>query len=82
MNINVKPWQGRDEQYYALTVNTNDAKIIEDWLTQSDVDSMAVDFLDNTVLHNVWRNEVIQRLVDLNVIDIDMMREYLEDLEE
>lgn len=82
ITIKVIPWKGRDERYYHIIIQSGNGTLEEDWLTQQDVDSIATRFLDDTVLHDIYRHEIIQRLIDLDVIDIKMMKEYLVDLED
>ena len=82
MDIKVKPWKGRDEQYYRIVIQSGNGTLEEDCLTQQDVDSIAARFLDDTVFHDTYRHEIIQRLIDLNIIDTELMKEYLVDLED
>lgn len=82
MDIKVKPWKGRDEQYYRIVIQSGNGALEEDWLTQQDVDSIATRLLDDTVFHDTYRHEIIQRLIDVNIIDIELMKAYLESLED
>ena len=81
ITIKVKPWKGRDEQYYHIVIQSGNGTLEDDWLTQQDVDSIATRFLDDTVFHDTYSHEIIQRLIDVNIIDIELMKEYLTDLE-
>lgn len=77
MKINVKPW----DEYFDIKVSVNGCTLSEDNLTQEEVSGIAIDFIENTVLLGCWRSEVIQKLIDQKLFDVEMMKDYIEDLE-
>jgi len=79
MRIRVKTW-GRDrDPKYEVFVTTEGATVSEDWLTQEEVDSLAAEFLEDTVLNGVTREGVVSRLIEVGVLDKELLVEYLEE---
>jgi len=79
MRVRVKSW-GRDgDPKYEVVVSTEGGMVSEDWLTQEEVDSLAVDFLEDTVLNGLTRERVVSRLIEVGVIDKELLVEYLEE---
>lgn len=81
MEINVKTF-GRSNKHFDVIVRTNGAYVSEEWLTQKEAEELAVKFLDDTAFDGLHRHEIVGKLVQLNVIDEDMIREWLQTRDE
>lgn len=79
MRIRVKSWGRESDQKYEVIVSTEGGMVSEDWLDQEEVNSLAVDFLEDTVLNGVTRDGVVSRLIEVGVIDKELLVEYLEE---
>lgn len=79
MRVRVKSWGGESDPKYEVIVSTEGGMVSEDWLTQEEVDSLAVEFLEDTVLNGITRGEVVSRLIEVGVIDKELLVEYLEE---
>jgi len=79
MRVRVKSWGRDDDPKYEVVVSTEGGMVSEDWLTQEEVDSLAVDFLEDTVLNGLTRERVVSRLIEVGVIDKELLVEYLEE---
>ena len=79
MRVRVKSWGKGSDPKYEVVVSTEGGIVSEDWLTQEEVDSLAVDFLEDTVLNGVTRDGVVSRLIEVGVIDKELLVEYLEE---
>lgn len=64
-----------------VVVYSGHAVIGEESIPDSELEEMALILLDDTVLHGVSRDKIIQKLIDVDIIDKEMMVEYLEDME-
>ena len=79
MRIRVKSWGRESDQKYEVIVSTEGGMVSEDWLAQEEVDSLAVEFLEDTVLKGVTRGGVVSRLIEVGVLDKELLVEYLEE---
>lgn len=79
MRVRVKSWGRGSDPKYEVIVSTEGGMVSEDWLTQEEVDSLAVDFLEDTVLNGVTREGVVSRLIEVGVLDKELLVEYLEE---
>jgi len=79
MRVRVKSWGKEGDPKYEVVVSTEGGMVSEDWLTQEEVDSLAVDFLEDTVLNGLTRDGVVSRLIEVGVIDKELLVEYLEE---
>jgi hypothetical protein len=69
-------------EYYEVVVKTSNTTVVEDMFTWEQVNQMAVDFVEDTILQNSYQDEIIQRLIAVGLIDVEQLREYMADLEE
>jgi len=81
MKINVKTF-GRSNEHFDVIVRTKGASIHEEWLTREEAEELAVRFLDDTAFGGLHRHEIVGKLVQLNIIDEDMIREWLHEQDE
>lgn len=58
------------------------ARLEETYLSYADVSSLAVEFLDDTLLHNCCQGEVVGKLVEAGILTEEMIREYVAELED
>lgn len=79
MRIRVKSWGREGDIKYEVLVSTEGGMVSEDWLTQEEVDSLAVEFLEDTVLNGVTREGVVSRLIEVGVLDKELLVEHLEE---
>ena len=79
MRIRVKSWGRESDQKYEVIVSTDGGMVSEDWLAQEEVHSLAVEFLEDTVLKGVTRGGVVSRLIEVGVLDKELLVEYLEE---
>lgn len=83
MDIKVKAWRGYKEDIrFAVIVDVDNARVEEDWLSQEEVDSLALSFIEDTVLHDVCRDGVIERLIGIGLIDLEMIMDYAKEIED
>lgn len=85
MDIKVKPFKmfygGEYHKLFNLQVSSGNATIDED-IDEKDVVDLVVQLLDQTVLDNVYWNYVVERLVEVGVLDNKQIIEYVKNLEE
>ena len=85
MDIKVKSskifYGGEYHKLFNLQVNSDNATIDED-VEEKDVVDLVVQLLDQTVLDNVYWNYVVERLVEVGVLDNKQIIEYVRNLEE
>lgn len=79
MRVRVKSWGRESDLKYEIIVSTEGGMVSEDWLTQEEVDSLAVDFLEDTVLNGVTREGIVSRLIEVGVLDKELLVDYLEE---
>lgn len=85
MDIKVKSskmfYGGEYHKLFNLQVSSGNATIDED-IDEKDVVDLVVQLLDQTVLDNVYWNYVVERLVEVGVLDNKQILEYVQNLEE
>lgn len=85
MDIKVKSskmfYGGEYHKLFNLQVSSGNAMIDED-IDEKDVVDLVVQLLDQTVLDNVYWNYVVERLVEVGVLDNKQILEYVQNLEE
>lgn len=65
-----------------VVVYSRHAAIEEETIPDSELEEMALTLLDDTVLHGVSRDKIVQKLIDVDILDREMLEEYLEALGE
>ena len=63
-----------------VVVNTGHAVVEEVSVSDSELEEVALSLLDDTVLHGVSRDKIVQKLIDADILDKEMIEEYLEDM--
>lgn len=85
MDIKVKSskmfYGGTHHKLFNLQVSSGNATIDED-IDEKDVVDLVVQLLDQTILDNVYWNYVVERLVEVGIVDNKQILEYVQDLEE
>lgn len=64
-----------------VVVYSGHAVIEEESVPDHELEEVALSLLDDTVLHGVGRDKIVQKLIDADILDKEMMVEYLEDME-
>lgn len=65
-----------------VVVYSGHAVIEEESVSDSELEAVALSLLDDTVLHGVSRDKIVQKLIDADILDKEMIEEYLEDMKE
>lgn len=52
--------------------------IVEESVSDAEIEEVALSLLDDTVLHGVSRDKIVQKLIDADILDKEMIEEYLE----
>jgi len=65
-----------------VVVYSGNAVIEEETVPDSELEEMALSLLDDTVLYGVDRDKIVQKLIDADIIDKEILEEYLENLKE
>lgn len=65
-----------------VVVYSGHAVIEEESVSDSELEEVALSLLDDTVLHGVSRDRIVQKLIDVDILDREMLEEYLEDVKE
>lgn len=65
-----------------VVVYSGHAEIVEESVSDAELEEVALSLLDDTVLHGVSRDKIVQKLIDVDILDKEMIEEYLEDLKE
>ena len=85
MDIKVKSskmfYGGEYHKLFNLQVSSGNATIDED-IDEKSVIDLVVQLLDQTVLDNVYWNYVVERLVEVGIVDNKQILEYVQNLEE
>lgn len=85
MDIKVKSskmfYGGEYHKLFNLQVSSANATIDED-IDEKAVVDLVVQLLDQTVLDNVYWNYVVERLVEVGVLDNKQILEYVQNLEQ
>lgn len=61
-----------------VVVYSDHAEIVEESVSDAEIEEVALSLLDDTVLHGVSRDKIVQKLIDVDVLDKEMIEEYLE----
>lgn len=72
---------GEYHKIFNLKVSCSNATIDED-VDEKDVISLVLDLVNQTILDNVYWNQVVEKLVEAGLIDNKQILEYVESLEE
>ena len=81
MEISVRKY-GRHNPHLDVFVKTSSASVSEECLTREEAEELAVKFLDDTAFDGLHRHEIVGKLVQLNIIDDEMVREWLQEQDE
>lgn len=65
-----------------VVVYSGHAEIVEESVSDAELEEVALSLLDDTVLHGVSRDKIVQKLIDVDILDKEMIEEYLEDMKE
>lgn len=79
MEIRTYSW-GTHGEYFDVHVKTDTVCVSEGGLTYSEVADLAVRFLEDTVLAGVTRCDVINRLIEADILDEELIKEWKEDV--
>lgn len=63
-----------------VVVYSGHAVIMEESVSDSELEEVALSLLYDTVLHGVSRDKIVQKLIDVDILDKEMIEEYLEDI--
>lgn len=61
-----------------VVVYSGNAEIVEESVSDAEIEEVALSLLDDTVLHGVSRDKIVQKLIDADILDKEMIEEYLE----
>lgn len=65
-----------------VVVYSGHAVTVEESVSDAELEEVALSLLDDTVLHGVSRDKIVQKLIDADILDKEMIEEYLEAIEE
>lgn len=65
-----------------VVVYSGHTVITEETVPDSELEEMALSLLYDTVLYGVSRYKTVQKLIDADILDKEMIEEYLEDMKE
>lgn len=65
-----------------VVVYSGHAEIVEESVPDHELEELALSLLEDTVLHGVGRDKIVQKLIDADILDKEMIEEYLEDMKE
>lgn len=65
-----------------VVVHSGHAVIEEESVSDSELEEVALSLLGDTVLHGVSRDKIVQKLIDVDILDKEMIEEYLDDVKE
>ena len=78
MEIEAHAW-GTNWEYFDLYVKTDNATISEENLSYEEAVNLAIGFLEDTVLLRATRVDIIDRLIEADVLDEEMIAEWMKD---
>lgn len=61
-----------------VVVYSGHAVTVEESVSDAELEEVALSLLDDTVLHGVSRDKIVQKLIDADILDKEMIEEYLE----
>lgn len=56
--------------------------ITEESVPNHELEELALSLLEDTLLYGVSRDKIVQKLIDADILDKEMLEEYLEDMKE
>lgn len=65
-----------------VVVYSGHAVITEETVPDHEIEDMALALLEDTLLYGVSRDKIVQKLIDADVLDIEMLEEYIEDMKD
>lgn len=65
-----------------VIVYSGHAMITEETVPDSELEEIALTLLDDTLLYGVGRDKIVQKLIDADILDKEMLEEYYEDMKE
>ena len=65
-----------------VVVYSGHAVVEEESVSDSELEEVALSLLYDTVLYGVSRDKIVQKLIDADILDKEMIEEYLEALGE
>jgi hypothetical protein len=71
---------GTNHKVFNVKVNSSNATIDED-MDEADVVQMCLNLVDDTILDNVYSNQIVEKLVEVGLISNEMIQEYLQGLD-
>lgn len=68
---------GEYHKVFNVKVNASNASIDED-MDEADVVEMCLKLVDDTILDNVYSNQIVEKLVEVGLITDEMIKDYFE----
>lgn len=65
-----------------VVMRSGNTVTVEESVSDSELEDVALTLLDDTVLHGVSRGEIVQKLIDADILDREMLEEYLDGMKE
>lgn len=65
-----------------IVVYSGHTVVVEESVSNSEIEEVALSLLYDTVLGGVSRDKIVQKLIDTDILDKEMIEEYLEDMKE
>lgn len=65
-----------------VVMRSGNTVTVEESVSDSELEDVALTLLDDSVLHGVSRGEIVQKLIDADILDREMLEEYLEGVKE
>lgn len=65
-----------------VLVYSGHAVITEESVPDHELEELALSLLDDTILYGVGRDKIVQKLIDADILDKEMVEEYLEDMKD
>ncbi len=78
MNIDVRRFGGTTK-YYDLKFNFRGASVREEDVDQDEVDTIAVAFIEDTLLAPLNRYEVIDRLIEVGILSKEQINSWVKE---
>jgi hypothetical protein len=71
---------GEYHKMFYMKAQSSNATIEED-IDEAGVIDMCLKLVDDTILDNVYSNQIVEKLIEVGLISEEMIREYLEGLD-
>lgn len=78
MNIDVRRW-GYNTDYYDITINSENTKVVETGFDQEQVDKIATSFLNDTLLAPLGTWEVVDKLVEVGILSEEQINSWVKE---